>query len=72
MSIPKALMLFGLIVAGLGLVLNFAPSLKLGRLPGDISFGGEGWRVYLPIGTSILISILLSIALSLAGNWARR
>ncbi|HEX2069498.1 MAG TPA: DUF2905 domain-containing protein [Actinomycetota bacterium] len=34
-------------------------------MPGDFSFGGRNWRVYLPLGTSILISIVLTVLLNL-------
>jgi DUF2905 family protein len=61
----------GLIVAGavlvlLGVWLTFAGRLPgLGRLPGDFVFGGAHWRVYLPLGTSILLSALLTLLLRL-------
>jgi hypothetical protein len=37
----------------------------LGQMPGDISFGNEKFRVYLPIVTSIVLSLVLTIALNL-------
>jgi hypothetical protein len=33
----------------------------LGRLPGDIAIERENFRIYFPLGTSILLSILLSL-----------
>jgi hypothetical protein len=53
-------------------LIQFVPALRLGRLPGDLSFGGSGWRVYLPIGTSILLSIALSLLFALINYFARR
>ena len=35
----------------------------LPRVPGDLSFGKGNVRVFVPIGTSILVSIVLTIAL---------
>ena len=35
----------------------------LGRLPGDIVIERENFRLYIPIGTSILISVVLSLLL---------
>jgi hypothetical protein len=61
MTIGRALIVFGLILAAVGALVEFAPALRIGRLPGDISFGGSSWRVYVPIGTSILLSILLAL-----------
>ncbi|MGI8427248.1 MAG: DUF2905 domain-containing protein [Actinomycetota bacterium] len=36
----------------------------LSSLPGDISVGKGNWRIYFPLGTSILISVIASILLS--------
>jgi uncharacterized membrane-anchored protein len=44
----------------------------LGKLPGDVSFGGRGWSVSIPIATSILVSIILTLVLNLALWWANR
>jgi len=58
----KLLLVFGAALAVLGALLAFGPRIPwLGRLPGDLSFGGEHWRVYLPLGTSLLLSLLLSL-----------
>lgn len=62
-EIGKALIFFGLVLVFLGLVLTFLPSLRLGRLPGDIHFQKGNWSVYVPITTSILLSLLLSVIL---------
>ena len=35
----------------------------LGRLPGDIYIEREHWRLYFPLGTSILLSVVLSLLL---------
>jgi hypothetical protein len=59
-NIGRLLIIFGLAIAALGAIIAFVPALRIGRLPGDFSFGGNGWRVYLPIGTSIVLSILLT------------
>lgn len=58
-----------MLLAG-GLVLLLA---KTGwhRLPGDLSFGGKGWRVYLPIATSILLSVVLTVVLNLVARFFR-
>lgn len=72
MSIGRSLLVFGLVLAVVGILLEFAPALRLGRLPGDLSFGGPNWRVYIPIGTSLLLSIVLTLAFSLVGALARR
>jgi hypothetical protein len=64
----RSLIVLGVVIAALGLALAFADRVPLlGRLPGDIRLGGDNWTVYVPIGTSIVLSVLLTIALSLVG-----
>ena len=46
--------------------------LPLGRLPGDIRIEREGFALYLPITTSILLSLGLSVALAVLGRLFRR
>jgi len=57
----RTLIVLGLVLLILGLAWPWLG--KLGHLPGDVSFGGDGWRVTLPITTSILISAVLSLIL---------
>jgi hypothetical protein len=60
------LLVGGLVVAAAGRL-----NLPLGRLPGDISYKGRGWSVYVPLATSLLVSIVLSLVLWLV-NYFRR
>jgi uncharacterized membrane protein YedE/YeeE len=53
-----------LVVIG-GLVLGLGQVLDLGNLPGDWTYRGENVRVYVPIGTMIVLSILLTLLLNL-------
>ncbi|MDQ6767105.1 MAG: DUF2905 family protein [Candidatus Eremiobacteraeota bacterium] len=61
----RLLIIAGLLLALLGLLISFARSLRLGSLPGDIHWSGRGWQVWLPLGTSLLLSLLLTVALNL-------
>jgi len=71
-QLGRLLLFVGVLIAAIGIALVFADRIPfVGRLPGDLTFGGEGWRVYIPIGTSILLSLLLTAAFSLV-SWARR
>lgn len=72
MTLGRLLLTIGIVIAGLGILIEIAPVLRLGRLPGDFSFGGSSWRVYFPLGTSILLSVVLTLVLSLLGFLARR
>jgi uncharacterized protein HemY len=61
---------FGVVMVILGGLLLLAGNLSgkvpwLGQLPGDIYVEREHWKVYVPLGTSILISIVVSIVLTL-------
>jgi hypothetical protein len=49
-----------LIVVGAVLVIGARFGLPLGRLPGDVSYRGKNVTIFLPLGTSILISVVLS------------
>lgn len=72
MNLGRILVVLGLGLVGFGLLIQLVPALRLGRLPGDLSFGGSGWRVYLPLGTSLVLSIVLSLIFALFGFLARR
>ncbi len=65
----KWLIILGLVLVALGLLWPLVQKLGLGRLPGDIVIERENFRLYLPLGTSILISVVLSLVLWLIGRW---
>ena len=65
-SVGRLLILLGVVLALIGLALTLGPRIPwLGKLPGDFTFGGSNWRIYIPLGTSILISVVLSLLLFL-------
>jgi hypothetical protein len=69
-EIGKTLIIFGVILIGLGILLAFVHKIPfLGRLPGDILIQKKNFTFYFPIMTSILISIILSLIFWL---WSRR
>jgi len=60
----KSLVLFGVILALVGLVLMFSDKIPfLGKLPGDIHIKRENFEFYFPITTSIVLSLVLSAIL---------
>jgi len=72
-AIGRILVVVGLVTAALGLVLALADRVPfLGRLPGDISIGGDGWAIYVPIATMIVLSLFLTLALNLVAAALRR
>jgi len=62
--IGKTLVVFGVVIAGVGLILTFFDKIPLlGKLPGDINIKRENVRFFFPITSSIIISIIISAAL---------
>jgi hypothetical protein len=59
----RFLIAVGVLIVVAGAIVEFAPALRLGRLPGDFSFGNQKVRLFVPLGTSLLLSILLTIIL---------
>ncbi|HVL03902.1 MAG TPA: DUF2905 domain-containing protein [Acidimicrobiales bacterium] len=55
----------GLALVVVGVVMLTAGRLGLGRLPGDLSFGTDNLRVYVPIATCLLVSLIATVILNL-------
>jgi hypothetical protein len=68
MTAGRAIVALGLVLVLVGLLVEFAPALRLGRLPGDLTFGNGNVRVYVPLGTSLLLSIVLTLLFWLFGR----
>lgn len=65
-SMGKFLLLAGIFLAVLGVLLVFSQKIPfLGRLPGDISVGGDKVKFFFPLGTSLLLSLILTILLNI-------
>lgn len=61
MDVQRTLIILGLVLVATGLAWPFLGKLGLGRLPGDIAIEREGFRLYIPIVTSILISLVVTV-----------
>ena len=65
-DIGRTLLIFGVVLAVLGGILLLAGQIPwLGRLPGDISIERDNVRIYVPLGTMLLLSLVLTIVLNL-------
>lgn len=67
-QMARALIAIGalLLLAGVFLLLlERLPGWRPGRLPGDLTFHRRGWRVDIPLGTSLLVSLILSAIVTL-------
>ena len=64
------LVVIGAVMALVGVVLIVAErfGLRLGRLPGDIAVERDRFRLYVPLGTSLILSVILSLVLWLVGR----
>lgn len=72
-SLARMLMLFGVVLLVVGGLLLLAGRLPgLGRLPGDIIVQRDGFSLYVPLATMLLLSIVLTILLNLLGLLLRK
>jgi len=61
-ELGKALIFFGIILLGLGLIFTFGGKLPFfGKLPGDILVQKKNFTFYFPLATSLLVSAILSL-----------
>jgi hypothetical protein len=61
----KVLIIAGAVLIAAGLLWPWLKQVPLGRLPGDFSVTVGGVRLYLPLGSSILISVILTLLIRL-------
>jgi hypothetical protein len=61
--VGKALVVIGLLVAGLGVVMMLG--VPLFRLPGDFYVKRDNFTFYFPLTTSIILSLLLTLLFTL-------
>jgi Protein of unknown function (DUF2905) len=67
-----ALVALGLVLVVIGLLAWTGALSRLGRLPGDLRFGNENVRIYIPITSMLLISLVVSVVLSVLVRLFRR
>jgi len=59
--VSKWLITLGLILVAAGLLWPVMSKLGLGRLPGDIMVRREGFNLYFPLMTCLVVSVVVSI-----------
>src|SRR6185369_9029407 len=64
-QLGKLVLVFGLGIAGFGLLLLVVGKGLWPHLPGDLSFKLGSVRVFFPLATSIVLSIVLTVMLNL-------
>jgi hypothetical protein len=64
-TIARLLIAVGVVTLIVGLALLLWPRIPmLGRLPGDITIQRDGFRLFIPAATSIVISVVLTIVVN--------
>lgn len=59
----KVLILAGVVLVAVGLIVLGAQRFGLGRLPGDIVIERDGFTLYIPLATSLIVSLGLTLVL---------
>jgi hypothetical protein len=62
----RSLIVLGLLIAGVGLLINLG--LPIGRLPGDFTIRRGNFTFYFPLATSIIASIVLTVIMMFFGR----
>lgn len=71
-ALGKALVLAGLGIVAAGLMLMYGGHIPwLGRLPGDLRIEKEGFHLYAPITTCLILSVVLSLVLWAISHFKR-
>lgn len=63
-DIGKLLVIGGVALFVLGVLILALSRLGIDALPGDLTFRRNGVRIFIPLGTSLLLSVLLTILLN--------
>ena len=65
-GLGRLLIYIGIIIVVLGgFLLLLAKMPWFGKLPGDIAWHKEGWTIYIPLTTMVLVSVVLTIILNI-------
>jgi len=62
-TMSRFLIIFGLVLAAIGILWPLIGRIGMGRLPGDIVIERENFHLYIPLATSLIISVLVSALL---------
>ncbi|NGP53209.1 DUF2905 domain-containing protein [Thioalkalivibrio sp. XN8] len=59
----RFLIILGLVILLVGLLWPWLSKLPLGRLPGDFVIRRDGFTLYFPLATGLLVSLILTLLL---------
>ena len=60
-ELGRFLVIAGTVIVVVGVLFLLADKFPIGRLPGDLRFGNEKVRIYIPVATCILLSIIITL-----------
>jgi Protein of unknown function (DUF2905) len=60
-ELGRFLIIAGTVIIVVGVLLLLADKFPIGRLPGDLRFGNEKVRIYIPVATCILLSVIITL-----------
>ncbi|NOT40243.1 MAG: DUF2905 domain-containing protein [Alphaproteobacteria bacterium] len=63
MDYGRLLIVLGVVLVALGLFWPYLGRLGLGRLPGDFVIERDGFSLYIPVTTCLLISAVLTLGI---------
>jgi Protein of unknown function (DUF2905) len=63
-GVGRVLLILAAVVAVVGLILIAVGKGLIPKLPGDIAIERKNFRLYFPLGTSILVSVVLTLLLN--------
>jgi hypothetical protein len=71
-ALGRMLIIVAIVILIVGVALLLVGRIPLiGRLPGDFTIRRDGFTLFFPLATMIIISIILTIVLSVIGRWWR-
>lgn len=63
-EVGRFLIVAGIVILVIGLVFVAVDKIPLSKLPGDLQLGSGKFKVYIPLGTSLLLSIVITLLLN--------
>lgn len=64
LDVGRFLIIAGTVIIIVGALFLFADKFPIGRLPGDLRFGNDKVRIYVPIATCILLSVIITLVVN--------
>jgi uncharacterized membrane protein len=63
-EVGRFLIIAGTVIVVVGVLFLFADKFPIGRLPGDLRFGNDRVRIYVPVATCILLSVIITLVVN--------